>query len=653
MDRELIIQALKTTCGNKNFCFQIVIQNSKLHIYINRRPDYEPNYSWLTDIVTSAIASLDLEPLSGIWLYSRKLGEVEPDWQTFVEFPQKFKSQDLDTISSDTPAQEEADVADFEFPATGGVDDTGLLQDARALRDRPLPEKKKADVADFEFPATDGVDDTGLLHNTGMIHGKPLQEEEIDTFTDKKTATSTSNPAATVNSLAKYCFVSNKKILTGDIIPPDKEIIRLVKFFHHLSDNQKHKILPALDEYFKNAKIPDAEKLAIAVKKWLKQIAELNEEDRRVLEIWLSRYCFDSTATLEEFKAVAEKEAARAEAAKKVKRSNTEYSFTPANTPTPRKSLDREQSDDLNNKKFQLPPLVQKSIIPLAWTFFTVILIFLAVYTGYSDARITSGQIPPLCQTSIGSPSYCRLGVNLAGEDTIEQLSQGIFPLTEITKTVADYGCQRYANVKAGALNNLDPQQNPVIPSYGEKIFPNIYVVEAVQKNATQPGNVRVACVYTTGAGERSPKTLATDVIPNNWPDEHYRQQSRSESNLSFGIYTNPINLGLYTLFFAIGMAIVSEFNLGIKITNRPQTIYLVALILGIVQLIAASLPVLNLLASIILPVFTILATAQLIKSFQINWNSSYSLIAAGILTIIAVQFLLYGISLKLINSLI
>ena len=36
MDRELIIQAFKSTCGNKNFRFQ-VLQNSKLHIHANHK----------------------------------------------------------------------------------------------------------------------------------------------------------------------------------------------------------------------------------------------------------------------------------------------------------------------------------------------------------------------------------------------------------------------------------------------------------------------------------------------------------------------------------------------------------------------------------------------------------------------------------------
>ena len=142
-------------------------------------------------------------------------------------------------------------------------------------------------------------------------------------------------------------------------------------------------------------------------------------------------------------------------------------------------------------------------------------------------------------------------------------------------------------------------------------------------------------------------------LSPSIGPTEHYQQEAVSKSNTSFGIYTNLINLGLYTLFSAVGIAIASEFKLGIYVNNRPQTIYLVALILGLVQLMAINLPGFNLLASIAFSVLTILIVSQLIKSFKLNFKAGYPIVAVGILTIIAIQFLLYGICWQLINSLI
>ena len=615
MDRDLIVRVLKSSCSNENLRYQVVVHNSKLHIYLNRKANYAPNYELLTQKISKAIASLNFDDLEGIWLYSRSLGEVEPDWQIFVEFPIEVdKAEDI----GDTFNQSEETTAET----------TSNLG---------------------EVTENDSLGDTGLLKQTGLIHGKALKQEDIQTFIKDNLEELNDELIVQTNSLVQYCFVNNKKILTGDIIFPNKETVRLVKFFHHLSDSNKQKILPILETYFQSGETPNTEGIAIALQKWLKEITELNTENRREIAIWLSRYCFNSSGTMTEFQAWAQK-AEKAEATKKNKRSNTEYSFTPAKTPIVTIARDR-QSEELITPKFKLPSGIKKFLVPIVWTFFTVILICLGVYTSQTE-KSSFKQTPSLCQTSIGSPEYCRLAVNLAGEAAIERASENIFPISEVTQSVADYGCQRYANVKAEAWKNLDPKNNPVLSSSGEKIFPHIYVVEAVQKKAKAGGKVRVGCVYTTGVGERSPSKLANDIIPNDWPTQSY-QQGQTRSNLAFGIYTNPINLALYTMFGAVGIAIVSKFDLGIQAIERPKTIYSIALILGIVQLIAVSLPGFNLIASIVLPILAILAIEPVNKSFNINWNYSYALIGAGIGAIVAIQFLLYGISIKLIQSLV
>ena len=612
MDRDFIIKTLRSTCDDRHLRFQVIVDKFKLHIYINRKADYIPDYTSLTDTIGKAVASLNLDSLEGIWLYSRELGQVEPDWQVFIKSSSEAAGDDININYTQSDCQ-------------------------------------KIDFPEFEdFLESDNTEDTGLLKNTGMIHQKPLQEEEIKASVENINA-DPANTNTDINSLAQYCFVTNKKILIGDIIAPDKEVIRLVKFFHNLSATNQQRILPFVDEYFKQGKTADTQKLPPVITKWLKQIIDLNEKNRQAIAIWLSRYCLDPSTTLAELKEMEDKKA-ELKAAKKVKRSNTQYTFAPANSHTPKY---KKQSSYLTEDKFQLPPLVEKFLIPIAWTLATIILICLGIYTNKLQIHSTSGQIPALCKTSIGSPNYCRLGVNLAGKDAIRESSKNIFPLSEITETEANFGCERFANVKAGAFNDLDPTQNPVISSHGEKIFPHIYVAEAVQKDTVGGQNVRVGCVYTTGVGERFPTKLASDVIPLNWPIEHYQPEVVSKSNLSFGAYTNLINLGLYTLCSAIGIAVASQFKLGIEINNRPQTIYLVALILGIVQLIAVNLPLFNFTASVIFSVLAIIFVERLFKSFNFNTKNGLALASVGTLTIIAIQFLLYGIAWQLINGLI
>lgn len=653
MDQELIIKTLKSACGNKNFKFQVVTQNDQLHIYANHRVDYQPDYDVLEATVGVAIASLALDSLGAIWLYTRSLGKLEPDWRTSVELPTLANRENDDTIGSTKDRELEVDTQSLEEIATARQSFSKKLETGFDQQKLVLPDSEN-------FLQNDSVGDTGLLHDTGLIHGTPFQEEEINfnTFTTDDIEIESEvreSPDLDLNEnlndhrFAQYCFITNKKLLTSDIISPNKEIIRLVKFFHHLSENNQHKLLPILERYFLHVETPNLETMAISIQNWFKQIEQLNLEDGRMFATWLSRYCFAPQATLEEFKAITAKHAA-AEAEKKAKSRSTEYSFTPANSHT--SSAQNEHQEELTEPGFLLPPIFKKLILPAAWILATVILLLLGIMSNNSTSFITSEQIPSLCSNTLGSANYCRLAVNLAGEKTIAQSPPSLFPLTEVTETVATYGCERYANLKARIKSDIAPEQTPVISSYGEKIFPHIYVITAEQKNVQQLGNTKVGCVYTTGQGQRSPKLLAADIIPANWPTEYYQKQARLQTNLSFGILTKPINLGLYTTFAALGIAIASWLNLGIEI-NRAQTIYLVALILGLVQVIASSTRFFGIVGAVTLPIVAIFMVNLLIKDFQLNWNRGYSLIATSVFIIIAIQFLSYGICLGLINGLL
>ena len=667
MDSELIVRALESYCGNKNLKFQVIVQNSKLHIYINHKTVEHPDSSFLIDRVINAIAPLPLDDLKGAWLYSRRRGEVEPHWQTYLEFPLEVDTDILDTVGFSQGDAEQ--IAEFtEFPESVGSGNTGLLDNTGMIHKEALHEEintfasesidksEATENLDHEFdfeaisePVSSG--NTGLLDNTGMIHKEALHEEEINTFASRLTKDSTDLPNAVETdgdssseqdglNLANYCFVINKKILTEDILPPDKETIRLVKFFHHLSDNNKHRILPILNDYFKLAKIPDLQQLSVSVQKWFQQITELDDSARRIVEIWLSRYCFARDATMEELQTAGGKGAVAIE--KKQQRSNTEYAFTPANSD---RSTNAKPTDELTNKS-PILLTIQKHIVPLAWTLGTLVLIILGVFT--TNFREADQANPALCSGSLGSVEYCRLGVNLAGAKNIKNSSATAFALTEITAVEATKGCERYANVKAGIIKDFDPQKTPVISSYGEQILPHVYVVEAKQKSVKQPGDIRVGCVYRTGKGERSPELIKADFIPLNWPSQPYQSQVKSQSDISFGIFTYPIKLGLYTIFAAIGIAIAARLSIGIEITRLP-TIYLVALAVGIMQTIAG----LNLLAGIIFPVLAMVAMSLLLKDFRLQRNFGYLVVAGGMFVIIATQFLLYGLFQLIINGLV
>ena len=659
---QLIIKALKSACGNRHFKFQVVVGDDQLHVYVNYRPNYQPNQSILEENVGAAIASLNLDGIESVWLYGRPLSQTEPEWQIFVELPTQASTMedteasgnnisdtDIDSQKDSvaTDAEPKASLLDCTSSAHKDSFQSGINEIYSDLNDG-IESDEFSDLTDFaDFDESNSAMDTGLLHDAGLVHGGLLEEAEIDTFTAlivNDDSELPPNADTNSNSLIQYCFVTNKKLLTDTAPDPDKNIIRMVKFLHHLSESDRHQLLPILASYFRGGITPGLEKIP-AIQNWFEQLKALDEDKQRTFFIWLSRYCFDPTTTLNEFQAITAPHAAEIDNRSKC---STEYSLVNVKSDVSTSSVD----EDPVNEPSQMPPIVRKTLVPGLWSLATIILILLGIMNHNSNIVVGTAQVPPLCNNSIGSKEYCRLAVNLAGEDAIAQAKTSLFPMTEVTETVADYGCARYTNLKAGIeIANIAPETTPVISSRGEKIFPHIYVIQTEQKHAKRAGNIKIGCVYTTGQGQRSPKKLAADLIPIDWPAQYYQKQS-GEDNISFGIYANPINLGLYTIFAALGIALSSWLNLSLKI-NRTHTIYLVALMLGIVQLTISLLPSFGLLGAIVIPILTILAASFLFKDFKLNWSRGYASVAVSVLVIIAVQFSLYSLCLGMIGSLL
>jgi hypothetical protein len=686
---QLIIKALKSACGNKNIKFQIIIQDNQLHIYGNHRPEYQPNYSLLETNVHGAIASLRLDKIYSLWLYTRPLNQIEPNWQVFIELPTEdtdeigdtqsnLEQLELDILDIEAELETELDsVIDIEGIGNFDLMTSGTTGDARLLLDQIDTDKQDKTFSQQAIKVIDVIDlnvvsssqaslgyssgDTGLLQEQGLIHGRPLKEVEINTFmasTRDSTEVAVSLPH---NKLAQYCFISNSESLPKQRVTPSKTVIRLVKFFHHLSAEDQLRIAPIIENYLRLGVIDPEEEILPASQDWLTKITALDGQERSAFAWWLSCYCADPAATLDEFKTISAQNAAEMNI-KQVNQVAT-YGFVPVNDNAPDPPILEPAiplDEKLDQPKFQLPPRVKKLLLPGIWILGTMILIMIGIISQNSKMVTASLETPAVCQNTISSVEYCRLAVNLAGERAIAQEPKNLFPLTEVTETVATYGCERYANLKAGiAIAKIDPKTTPVISSQGSKIFPHIYVVTAEQKNTNQLGTTKVGCVYTTGQSQRSPKKLAADLIPINWSQMQYteqdQQQTEKRKNLSFGSLTKPINLGLATIFGAVGIAIASWLNLGLKI-NHPHTTYLVALMLGMVQLGNTLFMPNNfwgLLGAIVFPLLAILTASLFLRDFQLHWKRGYPLIAITISAIVAIQFLFYSLSLGLITSLI
>lgn len=683
---QLIIKALKSACGNKNIKFQIIIQDNQLHIYGNHRPEYQPNYSLLKTNVCGAIASLRLDKINSLWLYTRPLSQVEPNWQVYIELPTEDTDEIGDTQSNleqlklDAEAELETEldlitgIGNFDLMTSSTTGDARLLLDqvnsAEQGKTRLQEVQEAVDVVSLSQASLGySSGDTGLLQEQGLIHGRPLKEVEINTFIASIEDSTEVAISPSHNKLAQYCFISNSELFPKQRVTPSKTVIRLVKFFHYLSAEDQQGIAPIIENYLRLRVIDPGVEILPASQNWLTKITTLDSQEQSAFAWWLSCYCADPAATLDEFKTISAQNAAEMNI-KQVNRVAT-YGFVAVNDDTPESPileaaipLDDKLDDKLKQQKFELPPkvkkLLKKLLLPGIWILGTMILIMVGIINQNSKMVTTDTPIPVVCNNTIGSVEYCRLAVNLAGEKAIAQEPKNLFTLTEVTENVATYGCERYANLKAGmAIAKIDPKTTPVISSQGSKIFPHIYVVTAEQKNANQLGITKVGCVYTAGQSQRSPKKLAADLIPLNWQQQQYtepnQQRTEKKKNFAFGSLTKPINLGLATIFGAVGIAIASWLNLGLKI-NHPHTIYLVALMLGMVQLGNTLFMPNNfwgLLGAIVFPILTILTASLFLRDFQLHWQRGYPLIAITISAIVAIQFLLYSLSLGLITSLI
>jgi len=170
---QLIIQALKSACGNRNIKFQVIVQDEQLHIYANHRQDYQPSYSVLEANVRAAIASLALDKITSFWLYGRPLNQVEPNWKVFSE----LRTQDNDAIEEDTDSNDtdiqtedlayltaEIDseigiegIGNFDLLTSGSTGNARLLLDQSSSQ-KNLPSEELEFTESEEVPSFSGGD---------------------------------------------------------------------------------------------------------------------------------------------------------------------------------------------------------------------------------------------------------------------------------------------------------------------------------------------------------------------------------------------------------------------------------------------------------------------------------------------------------------
>ena len=472
---------------------------------------------------------------------------------------------------------------------------------------------------------------------------------------------------------SEYCFIRNQRLLESDLLAPKLNIAHLISFFHDLSQENKKLLLPLLNQHFKlEQAIPHTakEQFSPDIQEWLQQIIELNLEATRKAAIWFSRYCLNPEKTRSEIQKVFDAEAAKQAASQDSNQNNDNLhnnNNLQQNSPTqnyqssnhlpshnyPQKQAQYKQE---SSKKLTLTRI--NILVPIFWTAATIFFVSAGIISNNSNA-INAEGIPVICENVINAKSsdHCQLAVDLVGQQILEEVSQEAIPFSSGKEYVAKYNCEKYANIKAGvSLAKASPIHTSVINSHGEEILPGIYFVEAKQHNFKEEGNntVRVACTFVNQ--KESPAILASDIIPNNWPVEKYQGKTaiRQIQSLSqaLDIYSIFVVMGFGTLFTAIGLFIASMLDWGITI-NSLDVLYKSAFVLGIVEVIFSSLPMIGFFALIALQTLAIGITSAFIKGFKVNWSDGYLVVCLGTVTVLGVRTILHLLLILLISAFI
>ncbi len=439
-------------------------------------------------------------------------------------------------------------------------------------------------------------------------------------------------PEVVRSPYANYCFISNKGLLTFQILPPDETLAQLIQFFDALPESLKADILPLLEQFFATSALLPIEQFELEVQQWFEQLSQLNKAQIRKASIWFSRYCFNPEKTMTEVMAIIEPEPLIINHPQETSGEEiTKVSSTRVTQQRPTQTNTSKNQKIVSTAKFH--PLT----LPIAWLIFTLIVIAFAIGS-FDSAKITAAA----CKNTTGKLEYCKLAVKLVGEVTFQQASQHYNrPMPINIREESLHNCEVRANIYAGkSLRDSVNKNIIVLSSYQEEILPGISIVDVKQTNFKQPGVVRTGCVLVNTGKHAA--ILGSDIIPTNWPNQPFEGKPISQESFrkTLGIFNILLALGAGTLFNAIGIYLASVWGLGIRV-NSLETIYKAAFFLGILETMIGLFPIFGLFAKIALETLALGLIGLVVKDFHVQWSEGSKIVAAGTITIIAVSYAL------------
>ena len=603
MSEEQIQSAIARWVRDDRLHFQIIIHDDIVHVYINRDTDEYIDHRELSETIYSAIIELEFD-FAAIGLYSRILGEVEPDWQTYLE------------IKDAAPVEDSKSVAD----RINSPDENG---------DRALAE------VELETANKEAVSETNLNNENKTSELSDAEvTPDIESIDLNKTETAELD-------LSQYCFIRNQRLLNADLVAPQEKIAQIVNTFHNFDESIKRSQLPRLEAYFQDVKDLNTKDLDLEVQTWWTEICELDSNTKRKLAIWLSRYCLDPLTTIATVESVFEAKAAAKKAAEetakeKAKQEREDRSSASEYQQKSPQYNSRKQDTQQSQSNFNL----NSGLIPISWILVTVAIITVSINSAKSSTSLAA-----ICEGS-ENQEYCQLAVEIIGEQQLEKSSQNAPELKEESIEVGTMYCQVHGNIAAGIpLKKSDPSDNPPLSTSGAAILPGIYVADVEQTN-TKNGSptVRTVCVIEQSKAKnilRSVNILNTEQIDPDWPEVAYEPSERMKSVKSFnqavGTYNILGKFGLNTFYTAVTLYILAVCGMAIRAYSL-ETIYQASFILGIVEAILATLPLLGWWIKIPLECIALGITSGCVKGFKVDWAAGYPFVAASALLLIVIR---------------
>jgi Zn-dependent protease with chaperone function len=393
-----IAAALEQYLAGYNLNIQVTQQEHQLLIILNRPAEISLDYSHIVAEITSHVRDLQLTDISYLLIYSRVLGEFEPDWQTQVDLQSTESDREVGLLEVEVEAhnteepEEIAEITDHEFASDLEFVDQIAGSEAIAsnyesdlendyeVDEQPTTAKKAGMGHDWE---DDLLGDTSLNNleqllandlDADLAENQPeidspssfspdssefdsldLESQEAEAATEDSEnfdafVSESSSDQAVINDdgeldLSAYCFARNTHLVKTSLPNPDIAVAQAVLFFHLLDDSDRKLIMPTLVEFFKAPKKTSLDGLPEEIKQWLTDILSLSDLEFRSVSVWLSRYCADADAALTQIDATL---SAAAEVA------NAEQETAEANS-SPRNSRARAA----NNSGKSTPPTSQ------------------------------------------------------------------------------------------------------------------------------------------------------------------------------------------------------------------------------------------------------------------------------------------------------